>query len=219
MPSAKGSSHKPAFMGGCLIISHTCWLCLSSGRVSACVPGIYWRRCCKCGLWVGCQCMEFVIADWCYREVVKPRSDCKKTYLWWCWLLRLNLRVRGKCESALKFWYCEPSVKNNVGRDKRPNVGILDCFICWWEGVEVEKVEGWWGDKVWNMGEQKGGKVEKVGEWWGEKGGRFLVLFKSGGRRMSSRFHLFVYNINQGNERKRWVQDFITWPHWWKDFP
>ena len=51
----------------------------------------------------------------------------------------------------------------------------------------------------------------KVAEWWGGKGGRFLVLFKIGGLRMSSKFHLFVYDVNQGNERERLAKDFITW--------
>ena len=36
----------------------------------------------KCKSSKGYLCMEFVTADWCYREVVEPRSDCKKTYLW-----------------------------------------------------------------------------------------------------------------------------------------
>ena len=29
------------------------------------------------------------------------------------------------------------------------------------------------------------------------QGGTFLVLFKSGGRRVSPRFHLFVYDVDQ----------------------
>ena len=36
----RGASHQPAFMGSCLTINHTCLSCLSSGRVSACVPGV-----------------------------------------------------------------------------------------------------------------------------------------------------------------------------------
>ena len=36
----------------------------------------------------------------------------------------------------------------------------------------------------------------KVEEWCGEKGERFLVLFKGGGRRVSSRFHIFVYDVH-----------------------
>ena len=28
-------------------------------------------------------------------------------------------------------------LKTNVGRDRRTNVVILDCFNCWWEGGEV----------------------------------------------------------------------------------
>ena len=45
--------------------------------------------------------------------------------------------------------------------------------------------------------------------WEGEK---FLVLIKCGERRVSPRFHLFVSDVNQGNERAEWVQDFLAWP-------
>ena len=52
-----------------------------------------------------------------------------------------------------------------------------------------------------------------------QKGGRYLVLFKGGGHKMSPRFHLFVSDVNQWNEEVRWVQDFLAWPQGWKDFP
>ena len=29
---------------------------------------------------------------------------------------------------------------------------------------------------------------------------------------MSPRFHLFVSDVNQGNEGAGWVQDFLAWP-------
>ena len=32
------------------------------------------------------------------------------------------------------------------------------------------------------------------------QGGRFLVLFKSGGRRVSPRFHLFIFDVDQRSE-------------------
>ena len=37
-----------------------------------------------------------------------------------------------------------------------------------------------------------------------------LVLFKDGGRRVSPIFHLFVSDVNQGNEEVGWVQDFLA---------
>ena len=84
----RGASHLPAFMGSCLTISHTCLLCLPSERVIACVLSVIkgigdagGAVNVRCG-WVGGQRMEFVTANWCFREVVEPRSDCKKTYLW-----------------------------------------------------------------------------------------------------------------------------------------
>ena len=47
----------------------------------------------------------------------------------------------------------------------------------------------------------------------------FVVLFKDGGRRVSPRFHFFVFGVNQGNEGAGWVQDFLAWPQGWKDSP
>ena len=38
----------------------------------------------------------------------------------------------------------------------------------------------------------------------------FLVLFKDWGCRVSPRSHLFVSDINQGNEEAGWVQDFLA---------
>ena len=61
-----------------------------------------------------------------------------------------------------------------------------------WEDSEVAKWERW----------------EKVRQ----KGGRYLVLFKDGGHKMSPRFHLFVSNVYQGNKGVGWVQDFFVWP-------
>lgn len=44
---------------------------------------------------------------------------------------------------ALKLCYCKSVVKSNAWRDnRRPNVVILKCFICRWEGNEVEREEG-----------------------------------------------------------------------------
>ena len=50
--------------------------------------------------------------------------------------------------------------------------------------------------------------MKRVMRWQGEKGGtvvrweseRFLVLFKGGEHRLSTRFYLFVSDVNQGNE-------------------
>ena len=36
----------------------------------------------------------------------------------------------------------------------------------------------------------------------------FLVLFESGKRRVSPKFHCFVSSVNQGNEEAVTVQDF-----------
>ena len=44
------------------------------------------------------------------------------------------------------------------------------------------------------------------------EGGKFLVLFKGGGCRVSPRFHLFVFDVNQGNEEAGWMYDLLHSP-------
>ena len=39
-----------------------------------------------------------------------------------------------------------------------------------------------------------------MGGWWSGKRERLLVLFKGGGCRVSPKFHLFVFYVNQGNK-------------------
>ena len=52
-------------------------------------------------------------------------------------------------------------------------------------------------------------KVEKVRQGESQKGGKFLVLIKGVGRRVSPRLHVFVSDVNQGNNQVEWVQDFM----------
>ena len=52
---------------------------------------------------------------------------------------------------------------------------------------------------------------------WG--GGMFLVLFNRHGHRVSPRFYLFVFDVNQGNKGAGWVEDFLLWLQGWKDSP
>ena len=112
-----------------------------------------------------------------------------------------------------------------MGRDRRPNIVILECFICqwdrgevgrWkrWEVSEVARWERWEGNEVKRWERQgrvmrrQGGKGVRVVRWQGGEGGRvvrweggrFLVFFKSGECRLSPRFHLFVSDFNQGEE-------------------
>ena len=52
------------------------------------------------------------------------------------------------------------------------------------------------------------------------QGGRFMVLFKSGGCKVSPRFHILVFDVDQPrNEGAGWVQDYSVWPQGWKDSP
>ena len=63
----------------------------------------------------------------------------------------------------------------------------------------------------------QGGKGGRVVKWQGE---RLLVLFKSRGRRVSPRFHLFASDVDQQRkEGARWVQDYLVWSQGCKDFP
>ena len=39
-----------------------------------------------------------------------------------------------------------------MGRDRRPNVVILECFVCRWKGDEAGKVGGQYGGKVGKVG-------------------------------------------------------------------
>ena len=51
-----------------------------------------------------------------------------------------------------------------------------------------------------------------------QKSGKYLVLFKGGGHKMSPRFHLFVSNVNQGNEGCPLLSNILWKPyqkfHW-----
>ena len=63
----------------------------------------------------------------------------------------------------------------------------------------------------------QGGEGGRVVKW---QGGRFLVLCNSVGVRVSSRFHLFVSDVDQQrNEGAEWVKDYLVWPQGWKDSP
>ena len=68
----------------------------------------------------------------------------------------------------------------------------------------------------------KGGKVVRWQVGKGErmvrqKVGMYMVLFRGARHKMSPRFHLFISDVNQGNEGVGWVQDFLAWPPEWKD--
>ena len=60
-----------------------------------------------------------------------------------------------------------------------------------WGGVVVRRWQGRKGVRVlrWQDGQRR-----RVVKW---QSGRFLVLFKSGGHRVSPRFHLFVSDVDQ----------------------
>ena len=47
-------------------------------------------------------------------------------------------------------------------RDRKPNF-ILECFICQWEGGEVEKWESWESNEVGRCKRWEGSEVGKMG--------------------------------------------------------
>ena len=54
------------------------------------------------------------------------------------------------------------------------------------------------------LGRLEVGDFEKMGKvegWSGGKVGRLVVSFMGGRHRVSLRFHLFVFDINQGNKK------------------
>ena len=73
-----------------------------------------------------------------------------------------------------------------------------------WEGSEVTRWERWESSEVARW-EREGGRIVR------QKRGRYLILFKDGGHKMSPRFPLFVSDVNQENEGVAWVQDFLVW--------
>ena len=81
-----------------------------------------------------------------------------------------------------------------------------------WKGG---RVVSWEGGKDGRAVSWEGGKDGRAVRWQGK---RFLVLFKSGGRRLCPRFHLFVSDVNQPNEGAGWLQDYLVRPQGWKDF-
>ena len=71
-------------------------------------------------------------------------------------------------------------------------------------------VRRWQGGKGARVVRWQGGKGGRMVKW---QGGRFLVLFKSGGNRVSPRCHLFVSDVDQQrNKGAGWVQDYLPGP-------
>ena len=86
-----------------------------------------------------------------------------------------------------------------------------------WEDSKLGRSERWEGGEMVSWERREGSEVESWERW---QGGKFLVLFKGRGRRVSPRFHLFVSDVNQRNEGAVWIhEDFLVWSHGWKDSP
>ena len=103
-----------------------------------------------------------------------------------------------------------------------------------YEWSEVARWQRWENSEVAQSDRREGSKVSiwerwdrGIERWHGKKdgrvarcqGGRFAVLFKGGRRRVRPRFHLFVSDANQQNERAWCVQDILARLQEWKDSP
>ena len=96
-----------------------------------------------------------------------------------------------------------------LGRWERCEGSVLERWERWhrWEASWVARLERLEGSDMasWERWGGGGGGSEEVARWerckdsevakW--QGGRFLVLFKSGGHRVSHRLHLFVSDVDQ----------------------
>ena len=122
-------------------------------------------------------------------------------------LLRLNPRAQGKHLISQLSWVTAWLLVTLFC----PFYLVEERFF----GVIYESLGRWWAWKGGRVVSWEGGKDGRAVRWQGK---RFLVLFKSGGRRVCHRFHLFVSDVNQPNEGAGWLQDYLVRPQGWKDF-
>ena len=93
-------------------------------------------------------------------------------------------------------------------------MGKKDGRVSSWQGGKGGRGMRWQSGnsgRVVRWQDGKGGKVVS------QEGGKYLILFKDGGRRVRPRFHLFASDVNEGNEGAEWVEDFLASQQEWKD--
>ena len=89
-----------------------------------------------------------------------------------------------------------------------------------WEGGKGGRLVRWESGEGGRVIRWEGSELARWKRWKNsEAGGRYLILFKSGGHKITPRSHLFVSDVNQGNKGFGWVQDFYMWWQGWKDSP
>ena len=85
-------------------------------------------------------------------------------------------------------------LKTNVGRERRTNVAILDCFNCWWEGGEVGG--SWFYSWVGNAG-------------WVQDFVFLFLLIK--GTKRQDMFKIFLHSLFQGWEKQaKWLSCVVS---------
>ena len=78
-----------------------------------------------------------------------------------------------------------------------------------WEWLKGSEMARWKGSEVVRWRRWESSEVVRLERW---EDGRFLILIKGGGSRVSSRFQLFVFGVNLRNEGVGWAQDFLACP-------
>ena len=71
-----------------------------------------------------------------------------------------------------------------------------------WEWLKGSEMARWKGSEVVRWRKWESSEVVRLERW---EDGRFLILIKGGGSRVSSRFQLFVSGVNQRNEEVGWA--------------
>ena len=101
-----------------------------------------------------------------YKEVIEVRSNYKKSYLWWCWLLRLNPGTQGEHLTSQLSWVAAWLLVARVCPvylvEERCYFGVIYLLLGRSGAGKGRRVVSWEGGKgVWG---KWSGKVGKVGE-------------------------------------------------------
>ena len=101
-------------------------------------------------------CVILNVSQWSIYQYKASNTQWSKT-----------VSKEGEYELPLKFSFCQPSVKNNVGRDRRFKCCYFGVFFCRqergevgiWERCEVSEVTKWESGKVVRSRDGKGNGV------------------------------------------------------------
>ena len=153
-----------------------------------CIREVQCQQVFTTGFWY----LVFDLQVWCYQKDLGGLMVSKSSGLR-CFWKRKNMNLR------FDFDVMNHLLKNNGGRERRPNIVVLcsmECFQCWRLGC------GGLGQRVLYRASRYLVFV-------------FLVKFEDGARRVSPRYHLlFLIWIRRMKNwgTRRWVQNFLVRP-------